>query len=161
MIQRRMNRGALLALLIMPTWASASGVPEPSRVYDANCALCHQKAGVGLPGQFPRLAGRVGEISTTAAGRRYLTEVVLFGMAGKLEIDGTSIIGVMPSFAALSDDDIASALNYVIGLDGPSKRKGKRVSILAEDIKGARAGEQLSPTQVRSRRDAAVVAGAK
>ena len=38
---------------------------EPNRIYDTNCALCHQKAGIGMKGQFPRLAGRAGEIAAT------------------------------------------------------------------------------------------------
>jgi len=52
---------------------------EPNRVYETNCALCHQKSGVGLR--------------------------------------GVQIVGVMPSFAALSDDDLASVLNYATHLD--------------------------------------------
>lgn len=114
--------GQGLTLWMMGTLLAASThAAEPNRVYDTNCALCHQRAGAGLAGQFPRLAGRAGEIAANEAGRRYLIETTLFGMAGKVEVDGASIVGVMPSFSLLSDDDLASVLNYIVSLDGPAQ----------------------------------------
>src|SRR5262245_32805566 len=107
----RVGHFALLAVLSSGSLITSAQAAEPSRIYDTNCAMCHQKAGAGLAGQFPRLAGRAGAISATAGGRRYLAEVTLFGMAGKVEVDGTPIIGVMPSFAVLSDEDLVAALN--------------------------------------------------
>lgn len=136
---------------------------EPSRVYDTNCALCHQRAGAGLAGQFPRLAGRAGEIAAKDGGHRYLIEVTLFGMAGTVQVDGVPVIGVMPPFAMLPDEDIAAALNYIIALEGPTKGsgKGKRVVIGAADVKAVRAGAQLSPGQVRANREAVLASGKK
>jgi mono/diheme cytochrome c family protein len=143
--------------------ASGAHAVEPNRVYDTNCAFCHQKAGVGLTGQFPRLAGRAAEIAATEAGRRYLVEVVLFGMAGKVEVDGAPLIGVMPAFATLSDDDLTSALNYITHLDGSSTNKGddKKPQISTADVQSVRAGAQLSPMQVRTNREAVLVAKMK
>lgn len=152
----------LLPMLSVLCFTSAQG-DEPNRVYDTNCALCHQRAGVGLVGQFPRLAGRVGEIAATQEGRRYLIEVALFGMAGKVEVDGVPIVGVMPPFAMLSDEDLASVLNYIIALEGQtkSKRKGNLPTIGAGDIKDVRAAAQLSPGQVRANRETALAANKK
>lgn len=126
---------------------------EPNRIYDGNCALCHQKTGRGLRGQFPRLAGRATEIAATAEGRRYLIEVVLFGMAGKVDVDGAPIVGVMPSFVALSDSDLASVLNYVTQLDGPATSDAKQAFITEADVQAIRLGQQLSAAQVRADRD--------
>ena len=153
------NSRWLLPLLGVMFLTSAQA-EEPNRVYDSNCALCHQRAGVGLTGQFPRLAGRAGEIATTEGGRRYLIEVALFGMAGKVEVDGVPIIGVMPGFATLPDEELASVLNYIIALEGQtkSKRKGKPPSIGAADVKDVRAAAQLSPGQVRANRESALAA---
>lgn len=152
----------LLPMLSLLFVANAQA-DEPNRVYDTNCALCHQRAGVGLTGQFPRLAGRVGEIATSREGRRYLMEVALFGMAGKVEVDGVAIVGVMPAFGTLSDEDLASVLNYLIALEGPtkSKRKGKLPTIGADEIKEVRAAAQLSPGQVRTNREAVLAANKK
>ena len=52
-------RPVLAAALLAATPAFADG----AAVFDANCAFCHQGGGVGVPGQFPRLAGRAGAIA--------------------------------------------------------------------------------------------------
>lgn len=159
----KLNRlhAGFLSVALIGTTVTAAHATEVNRAYDAHCALCHQRAGAGLPGQFPRLAGRAGEMSTTLEGRHYLIEATLFGMAGKIEVDGAPIIGVMPGFATLSNEDIASALNYVIGLDGPTKGKAKGVSVTAADVESARQGSQPSPTQVRANREKALAARKK
>lgn len=160
MSSRRMS-GLLLmplagVLLSVTAYATASA-QEDSRVYDANCALCHQKAGVGVTGQFPRLAGRVAEIAATEAGRRYLIEVALFGMAGKVEVDGAAIIGVMPPLASLSDEDLATTLNYLVALNAAPKAKTRATpSIQPADVAKVRSGPTLSPGQVHSNRAPAI-----
>jgi mono/diheme cytochrome c family protein len=141
------------AVLLLFVHAMDGRAAESNRVYEANCALCHQKGGVGLRGQIPRLARRAAAIGATEGGRRYLTEVVLFGMAGKIEVDGAAIVGVMPSFATLSDDDLASVLNYATHLDEAEASDARRPVVAAEDVRLARSGQQLSATQVRANRD--------
>ena len=86
-------------------------------LYDAQCSVCHQSAGAGVPGSFPRLAGRAGALANLAAGRNLMISAVLYGMAGKVQLDGQTIVGVMPPLAQLSDADIAAVLNYVAHLD--------------------------------------------
>jgi mono/diheme cytochrome c family protein len=139
----------------------SASAAQANTIFDANCAVCHQKEGVGVPGQFPRLAGRVGAIAATEVGRRYLVEVVSFGMAGRVEVDGVAIMGVMPPMGMLSDDDIAAVLNYLIGLEGPGKGKAKPARMTATEVKAVRAGASLSPGQVHSDREAIVGAGGK
>jgi mono/diheme cytochrome c family protein len=142
---------ALLATVcgILP---AASGAAVPGNpVYDANCALCHQVGATGLPGQFPRLAGRVDRIAADPDGRRYLVTVVLNGMAGRLTVDGTDLMGVMPPFANLPDADIAAVLSYLV------KPGAARKAIKPADVAAARADGALAPAAVLARR--AVLAG--
>lgn len=139
--------------------ATAHG--KRSAVFDANCSMCHQLRAAGVPGQFPRLAGRVGRIASSAAGRRYLEHVVLFGMMGTITVDGTQIVGgVMPSFSSLSNRDLAAALNYVISLDASGKLHWQGQVIRAGQIARVRAGKPFSPMQVHALR-ATVVGKAK
>jgi mono/diheme cytochrome c family protein len=140
----------LVALLALCGLVSASAGAAGNPVYDANCALCHQVGATGLPGQFPRLAGRVQRIAADPEGRRYLVTVVLNGMAGRLTVDGTDVVGVMPSFAALPDADIAAVLSYLV-------QPGARAAIKPADVAAARAAGSVPPTQVLSQR--AVLAG--
>ncbi len=90
-------------------------------VYVARCAMCHQSNAQGLSGQFPRIAGRLGPIARDAGGRHYLVRTVLHGMYGNIIVDGQSIIGLMPEFSSISDQEIAAALNHVLGLDKTAK----------------------------------------
>ena len=149
------------ALLLLGPWtAAAAATAHRSAVFNANCSMCHQLRAAGVPGQFPRLAGRVGKIASTAAGRGYLEHVVLYGMMGTITVDGTAIVGgVMPSFASLSNKDLAAALNYVASLDASGKLHWKGPVFKPADIARVRAGKPLSPMQVHRLRTATLGKG--
>lgn len=149
---------ALLAGSAAGLSAAAQAAPaQHSAVFDANCSMCHQLGAVGVPGQFPRLAGRAGRIAATADGRAYLEHVVLYGMMGTITVDGQSIIGgVMPPFASLSDKDLAAALDYVISLDAAGKPHWKGPVITPAEIAHVRAGKTFSPMQVHELRASVV-----
>lgn len=155
----------LVSTLVLLAASSAAHSAEPSAVepntYDAHCALCHQRGGVGVVGQFPRLSGRVGEIAAMPIGRQYLIEVVLFGIAGKIEVDRHPLIGVMPSFAALTDADIATTLNYLISLQVSAKTNTKIPTVTAAEVAKVRGGPQLTATQVLANRAAALAKNKK
>jgi mono/diheme cytochrome c family protein len=128
-----------------------------SAAFDTNCSMCHQLGAAGVPGQFPRLAGRAGKIAATAAGRDYLQRVVLFGMIGGITVDGSPIVGgVMPSFGSLSDQDLADALDYIVSLDDSGKLHWQGAPFTAADIAKARADKPLSPAEVHQLRASAV-----
>jgi mono/diheme cytochrome c family protein len=137
---------ALLAALFL---AAATGVAsaDGQAVFDNSCAFCHQAGGVGVPGQFPRLAGRAGTIAATAEGKAFLPKVLLNGMSGRVTVDGQPVLGIMPGFDSLSDDDIAAVLTYVSGLDHAPVIYG------SDDIKKARAEPKMSPTDLAAARE--------
>jgi mono/diheme cytochrome c family protein len=137
-------RALLAAALLAATPAAAAA--EGTAIFDANCAFCHQAGGVGVPGQFPRLAGRAGAMAAKPEGRKFLFDVVLNGMSGRIAVDGEQVLGIMPDFDALPDDDIAAVLTYLTGLEH------KPVPITAQEIKAARARPKLSPTDVAAQR---------
>lgn len=156
----RLTTALFAGTMLLAVVAAKAGDPatgDRAAVFNSNCSMCHQLAAAGLPGQFPRLAGRVGKIAATAGGRDYLERVVLFGMAGRITVDGSEILGVMPSFASsLSDEDLAAVLDYVSSLDDHGQLQAKGAVFTPADIKHARTGAQLSPTQVFHMRAAAV-----
>jgi len=123
--------------------ASADG----QAVFDNSCAFCHQAGGVGVPGQFPRLAGRVGVIAATPEGRAFLPKILLNGMSGRVTVDDQPVLGIMPAFDSLSDDDIAQVLTYLSGLDHAP------VAFTADEIKKARGEPKMSPTDVAAARE--------
>jgi len=143
---------ALFALLLVPV-AHA----ESNAVYDATCGLCHQARAAGLKGQFPRLAGRVDLMAANPEARVYVIQTVLHGLVGKIEVDGASIIGVMPPFESQRDAAVASVLNYLIGLGGAGAKKVKRIT--AAEVAAVRASPPLSGPQLLERRRALAAAG--
>ena len=126
--------------------ATATASADGQAVFDNSCAFCHQAGGVGVPGQFPRLAGRVGAMAARPEGKAFLTTVLFNGMSGRVTVDDQPILGIMPAFDSLSDDDMAAVLTYLSGLDHPP------VAFSADDIKKARDEPRLAPTDVAARR---------
>lgn len=159
-MRRRLRGGAFLAALMitLPAATMASAAHATSNaVYDSTCGLCHQAAAAGLKGQFPRLAGRVDRMAADTGTRELLIQTVLHGMAGRIEVDGAPIVGVMPSFASLSDADLASVLNYLVSLGGGAAKKVKPIA--AAEVAAVRKAPPLSPTQVLEHRTALATAG--
>jgi mono/diheme cytochrome c family protein len=143
-------------------FALAAAVPanaaSGAAVYVQNCALCHQFGATGLPGQFPRLAGRVGAIATSPEGRDYLMKVLSYGMSGAIKVDGQAINGAMPPFRAiLSADDTKAVTDYLESL--PPKPVKAFAPLNAADIAKLRSGPALTPTQVFATRAALAAAG--
>lgn len=116
------------------------------KVYEANCAVCHQANGLGVPGTFPPIAAGQ-PFSAAPALLAGLTahgfykdgridlgpvkdhiEIVLYGIAGSS----------MPAFGAqLSDADIAAAVTYERNTFG--NQSGDVIQ--PADVKTARAGK--------------------
>ncbi len=89
--------------------------PKPSNddgqvVYENRCASCHQNTGAGIPGVFPPLIGTKWVLGEPDR----LISIVLHGLMGELEIEGTEYNGVMPAWGTtLSDKEIAAVLTFV------------------------------------------------
>jgi mono/diheme cytochrome c family protein len=138
---------ALLAAAMLAATIDAAAA-DGAQVFDTSCAFCHQAGGVGVPGQFPRLAGRIGAIAANPDGKVFLPKVLLNGMSGRITADGEPVLGIMPAFDSLSDDDIAAVLTYLSGLDHAP------VNFTAREIGEARAQPKLPPTEILAQRAA-------
>lgn len=82
-------------------------------VFEASCAACHGFAGEGLVGAVPPLVADVPALLSLEGGREYLVRVLLNGLSGEIEVQGRRYSGVMPSWAHLSDQELADVLNHV------------------------------------------------
>lgn len=153
MIVKRFRAGMLAAAACWAMPAHAAG----AQTFASRCAMCHQANGAGLPGQFPRLKGRMGAIAASKEGRAYLIKVVLFGMFGPIEVDGKRISGMMPALGSMSDQDVADTLNFAVMLEKPKKAVA---SFTAGEVKAARAAGSLTAAGVAKARAAAAARGA-
>ncbi len=96
--------------------AAGAQAPAPAvngtQVYDANCASCHLGDGEGHPGAFPPLARHAP--SLYRADRHYLIDVLLYGLQGKITVEGQSYDNVMPAWGQLSNAELAALANTVM-----------------------------------------------
>ncbi|MBS1101470.1 cytochrome c [Gluconobacter sp. Dm-62] len=140
----------LVTLLgVGPLMVSSGMAADGGALYRGKCAMCHGPAGAGRPGTFPPLAGRVGLLVGNSDGKAYLAAVLLNGLHGPITVEGQSYKGYMPSFRALSDDDIAAVLAYAASLGSG----GTSAGISAQDVAPMR-GTPLDVTAVQAKRAA-------
>jgi nitrite reductase (NO-forming) len=78
-------------------------------VYQGTCSTCHQAEGQGLAAVFPPLA----KSDYLMEDRERSIHVVLAGLSGPITVNGRSYNNVMPSWAHLTDHEIADVLSYV------------------------------------------------
>jgi mono/diheme cytochrome c family protein len=96
-----------------PALAGAAPLKREVRgdeVYAGVCQACHQATGLGVPGQYPPLAGSEWLVQDAATPIR----IVLFGLEGEVSVKGSRFDNKMPAFQdKLSSDEIAAVLSHV------------------------------------------------
>src|SRR5438045_6250076 len=80
------------------------------KIFAANCQTCHQANGLGVPGQYPPLAGS--EFTTGGAKRPAM--IVLKGLQGPVTVKGQKFVSAVmqPWDKTLADQEIAYVLTY-------------------------------------------------
>ncbi|MBP2831460.1 PQQ-dependent sugar dehydrogenase [Aquimarina sp. U1-2] len=103
-------------------------------VYTANCAVCHQSNGLGIPETHPPIA----ETSWVIGSKERLIHIILNGLQDKITVRGEIYDNVMPGLPHLSDQDIANVLSYI------RSDFGNNASAITEkEVKKVRSGESL------------------
>jgi mono/diheme cytochrome c family protein len=90
--------------------AELSPFDRGKKVFSANCQTCHQANGLGVPGQYPPLAGS----EFTTGGSRRMAMIVLKGLHGPVTVKGQQFgAAVMqPWDKTLTDKQIADVMTY-------------------------------------------------
>ncbi|BAN25416.1 c-type cytochrome [Caballeronia insecticola] len=143
--------GALV--LSSSAFAQAVHYPGGKATFDGKCAVCHQAGGKGMDGLAPPLVEYPGKYASSSDGRAQLGHTVLYGMFGPIKVKDKSYNFKMPSFAALSDEEIADVLNYVVF--DLNAQHGAAKPFDAAEVKAWRAGP-IDASAVHQRRDAVV-----
>ncbi|HUO03049.1 MAG TPA: cytochrome c [Rhizomicrobium sp.] len=129
-------------------WTAPAWAESGETMFNEYCVGCHQVGGTGVPGEYPRLAGRVNKIAADSRGRVFLAQLVLTGMSGTIIVDGRKILGIMPAFDNLKDAELAAILNYVVGLES---HKGP--AFTAQALTQARIGAKVTPEEMARTRN--------
>ena len=145
-----------LSTYLGPTPAATSGrAGDPADnlsgklVFDNQCSACHQPNGQGLSGAFPPLA----ENKDLFKSRNYPVYVVLNGLQGPINVEGTDYNSQMPSFDFLSNNQVASVVQYVRDAWGNGQDRPKSMTtVTAKDVAKARQ-KPMTPLKVRDYRN--------
>ena len=89
--------------------ALKASIERGKKVYENTCLACHQVNGSGVPGMNPPLK----KTKWVMGDKKTLINVVLKGMDQEIEVNDETYSNTMPSFASLSDKEIADVLTYV------------------------------------------------
>jgi len=102
----------------LPVWL-ANQISAGKEVYmkvgpgGGMCFTCHQPTGLGLPGQFPPLAGS----DWVLGNKERLIKITMHGLMGEIEVNGVKYNNVMapPGIppGSLTDQQIADVLTYI------------------------------------------------
>jgi mono/diheme cytochrome c family protein len=81
------------------------------KIFSANCATCHQMTGLGVPGQYPPLAGS----EFVNGGTRRLGMIVLKGLVGPVKVKGQQFgTAQMQAWETnFTDQKIADILTFI------------------------------------------------
>jgi glucose/arabinose dehydrogenase/cytochrome c553 len=83
---------------------------EGGILFNSYCATCHQRNGKGDNSRYPPLSGS----EFVKGDKDALIKIVLYGLQGRVKINGRTWDGVMPAHAVVLDDHaVASILTYV------------------------------------------------
>lgn len=98
------------------TVADLAGAPatpgkaaDGKALYAAHCAACHQPNGKGLSGVFPPLDGS----EWVNGDVRLVSNILLHGVSGEIEVMGVAYRGAMPAFGHLDDAQLAAVASWV------------------------------------------------
>lgn len=92
-----------------PLGGEALRLFQRGRALYAACAVCHQADGLGVPRQFPPLAGADLVLGDPAT----LARIMLHGMEGPVERDGVEYDGLMPRAPWDDAESIAAVMTYI------------------------------------------------
>lgn len=147
-----MKHVVFLAALLSASPALADGKAS----YIKHCSLCHQADAQGIPGTFPRLMGRVGQIGATAEGAAFMAQAILWGMSGTITVDDVPLTGVMPGVPHVSDEEILSIVDYLATEDGAVKNA---TVFTLDTVKAARAAGRVPQAATNARRQELFASG--
>jgi mono/diheme cytochrome c family protein len=83
-------------------------ITEGIRIYQTNCANCHQKKGEGLAALYPPIAG-----SDYLANKNSVICLTRYGQQGPIVVNGKRYNRLMPAQPQLSDLEVAELVTYI------------------------------------------------
>lgn len=133
----------------------AANLARGKDVYLRQCITCHQADGQGTGRAIPPLAGHVPKLAAGPMGRAYLARLGLYGLTGRIEVQGQTYFNLMPAQGlALADADVAGVLNYVLTQWGNDAAVDETQLVQVQDVARERAVRRSGADNLAFRRQA-------
>lgn len=130
-------------------------LPRGKDIYLRQCITCHQANGQGAGKAIPPLAGHAPKLAAGPQGRAYLARLGLYGLTGRIEVQGQTYYNLMPAQGlALADADVAGVLNYVLTQWGNDADVDDTQLVRTEDVARERAVRRSAADNLAFRRQA-------
>jgi mono/diheme cytochrome c family protein len=115
-----------------PTEAPPSVADIGKKLYNGNCANCHQSTGAGSPGSYPPLVGS----EYVLGSKERLAAIMLVGLSGPLTVSGGSFGSqAMPGWSSVfTDEKMSAIMTYIRSTWGNGANEVK-----PEEVAAARA----------------------
>jgi mono/diheme cytochrome c family protein len=154
MMRAALTAAGLAAMLLglvqlAPAQEAPAAQPNGAALFQSHCAVCHGAKGLGQPSLAPPLTSNPARYATIPEGRRQLASTALYGMFGRIDVDGKHFDFKMPEFAQFDDATLAAVLNYVVF--DLAKAPETTKPLIPDDIKSART-PPMTGAEVREQR---------
>lgn len=141
----------MAAVVIGAGPVAAQDLTAGATIFAKRCAVCHHLNGQGVPGVYPPINETLGHFMATESGRKYLGEVLAFGLAGATTVGGQRYVGQMKLAPPLSDQEIADVLNYILTTFNGTSLPADAATFSADEIAALRATPK-APTEMAKTR---------
>jgi mono/diheme cytochrome c family protein len=119
-----------------------------AKTYAQNCSICHQPTGMGVPGQFPPLAGSEWVLEE---GPNRIIKLILNGVQGPITVNGQPFNNAMPPWRdIMTDDQIAAVATYIRSTWGNKAPPVKPEEVKAQRDATAARTSSWSPAELLS-----------
>ncbi len=129
--------------------AAQTAKVDGKTVFEEQCAACHQPNGQGVADQFPPLARN----ADVFLAPDFPLHVVLFGIKGKITVNGQKFDSAMPPLDVLSDAEIAAVVGYVRQNFGNAALRPQDMGTVDAASVAAVRGKTQSPEEVLAYRE--------
>ncbi len=121
----------------------SSVMSEGKKIFDQNCASCHQQNGTGIPGSIPPLAG-----NSNIKNAKLIVETIHHGHSGPITVEGKKFNNTMPpigaGFSAKQTADVATYARNSWGNSFGSVTPQQVHQILGTSASGSQSGQTSS-----------------
>ncbi|MGB0176548.1 MAG: c-type cytochrome [Owenweeksia sp.] len=130
--------GSLMIIMLNGFNPAPEQLATGEDLYREHCKSCHQRNGKGFFKMYPPLTD-----PAWVANNEKIVGNLVNGLRGKIMVNGKNFDGEMPAFRYLSDEEMASLINYI-----RSEIAGEGTAISASEVSRLRSELEVDSLKI-------------